>query len=562
MALGWKSFGTVGAASVVCVGALYGVLVREPTTATSSLVSTTSGGQPAAPAASNTPASANTQAPAPAASNLPAKPDNTSSNAGEPAGQGAPGKTTDIATVTPTSGTPGGAKPNNAKPDASSTNPAPAGTGQVQPTFDVARVEPAGDSVIAGRAAPGATVELLRNGNTYARAVADVGGQWAIVPPPLPKGPGELTLRATSSDGHVVQSEQTISVRVPEQPGEEVVIVLNTPDQPSKVLTDATPPSGKPVANAQVASAPPTQALPSGDGAAVTTPSAPTPNTPRADAAKTPTRANAAIRTVEADESGRFFVTGMAEPGAALRIYLNDTLVTALTAAQDGTFSMTIEKGMLPGDYKVRVDDVATTSGQVLTRAEVPFAMTEKTAGASSPTVVASNTPGKPATTRGAPGTSQGQPASIQAPGTTASSGVPVASAGNGDAGNGDTKPAAAGEPAQGTSPAAGTSNAGAPGMPNASGPAAATQTAPGNQAVQVGTASATGAASSSSNAVIPEIRTTTIVQGDNLWRISRKIYGQGTRYTWIYEANTKQIRNPNLIYPGQIFVMPEKKAP
>jgi nucleoid-associated protein YgaU len=192
----------------------------------------------------------------------------------------------------------------------------------------------------------------------------------------------------------------------------------------------------------------------------------------------------------------------------------------------------------------------------------VPFAMTEKTAGALSPTVVATNTPGKPATTRGAPGTSQAQPASIQAPGTTASSGVPVASAGNGDAGNGDTRPAAAGEPAQGTSPAAGTSNAGAPGTPNASGPAAAAQTTPGNQAVQVGTASATGAASSSSNAVIPEIRTTTIVQGDNLWRISRKIYGQGTRYTWIYEANTKQIRNPNLIYPGQIFVMPEKKAP
>ena len=62
--------------------------------------------------------------------------------------------------------------------------------------------------------------------------------------------------------------------------------------------------------------------------------------------------------------------------------------------------------------------------------------------------------------------------------------------------------------------------------------------------------------------AVIPEIRTTTIVQGDNLWRISRKVYGQGIRYTWIYDANTDQIRNPNLIYPGQIFVMPDKKTP
>jgi nucleoid-associated protein YgaU len=48
------------------------------------------------------------------------------------------------------------------------------------------------------------------------------------------------------------------------------------------------------------------------------------------------------------------------------------------------------------------------------------------------------------------------------------------------------------------------------------------------------------------------------IVQpGQSLWRIARETYGRGIRYTVIYEANRAQIRNPDLIYPGQIFVLP-----
>ncbi|EFL90633.1 LysM peptidoglycan-binding domain-containing protein [Ahrensia sp. R2A130] len=49
------------------------------------------------------------------------------------------------------------------------------------------------------------------------------------------------------------------------------------------------------------------------------------------------------------------------------------------------------------------------------------------------------------------------------------------------------------------------------------------------------------------------------IKPGDNLWRISRRNYGQGVRYTTIYEANREQIRNPNRIYIGQIFKLPHR---
>ena len=57
-------------------------------------------------------------------------------------------------------------------------------------------------------------------------------------------------------------------------------------------------------------------------------------------------------------------------------------------------------------------------------------------------------------------------------------------------------------------------------------------------------------------NYVVP-IRTGSAIiikPGDNLWRISRRNYGRGVRYTTIYEANRNQIRDPNRIYSGQII--------
>ena len=78
-----------------------------------------------------------------------------------------------------------------------------------------------------------------------------------------------------------------------------------------------------------------------------------------------------------------------------------------------------------------------------------------------------------------------------------------------------------------------------------------------GQQLAAAGNATVPGG--SSSAVVVPKIATTTVSKGDSLWRLSQLNLGAGTRYAVIYKANKEQIRNPNLIYPGQIFVMPAK---
>jgi nucleoid-associated protein YgaU len=85
-------------------------------------------------------------------------------------------------------------------------------TDESVPVFDIARIERTGDAVIAGRAAPGAIVELLRDGERHDRAVADQSGQFVMVPPRLPAGDYELTLRSRQPDGKQATSKQSVVV--------------------------------------------------------------------------------------------------------------------------------------------------------------------------------------------------------------------------------------------------------------------------------------------------------------------------------------------------------------
>lgn len=314
----------------------------------------------------------------------------------------------------------------NAVVDALIGSPPSPESGNV-PTFDVASIEPTGEAVIAGRAAPGATVELLRNGEVHDRVVADKSGQFVIVPPKLPPGTYDLTLRSKAADGTVTTSRQRVTAALEPRSTERPVVALVTPDKPTVVLSQ--PGAPKPA------------------GAVV-------------------------VETVEIEAGGKFHVSGQARPGAALRLYLNDSFVTGVTAGADGRFAVTINEGVAAGSYRVRVDE-ASSAGSVRARAEVPFNVPDTTA-------------------------------SVSAQATT-------------------------------------------PKRPDTAGP----------QLAAAGATVLPDGGSPSSTVVVPKIATTTVSRGDSLWRLSQLTYGAGMRYAVIYKANRGQIRNPNRIYPGQVFVLP-----
>lgn len=51
--------------------------------------------------------------------------------------------------------------------------------------------------------------------------------------------------------------------------------------------------------------------------------------------------------------------------------------------------------------------------------------------------------------------------------------------------------------------------------------------------------------------------KTYTVKSGDCLWNIAKSLLGSGSRYTEIYNLNKDKIKNPNLIYPGQVLRIP-----
>jgi hypothetical protein len=301
------------------------------------------------------------------------------------------------------------------------------------PAFDIARIEATGEAVIAGRALPGATVELLRNGELQDRAVADQSGQFVMVPPRLPSGTYDLTLRSKQPDGSQATSKQSVAVALEPKPTDRPFVALMTPDKPIVVLSQ---PAAPPAAGAVV------------------------------------------VETVEIEPGGKLRVSGRARPGAAVRLYLNDSFIAPIMAGTDGRFAVTINEGVAFGSYRIRLDEVEPNSGAVRARAEVPFDVPDRVVtGAVPPQAAASKRPGIVAAQ---------QPQMAAAGATVLPDGSPSA-------------------------------------------------------------------------VVVPKIATTTVSRGDSLWRISHLTYGAGTRYAVIYKANREQIRNPNLIHPGQIFVLPTR---
>lgn len=199
-----------------------------------------------------------------------------------------------------------------------------------------------------------------------------------------------------------------------------------------------------------------------------------------------------------------------AEPDGALRIYLDNRPV-ALAQAEGGDWRLDLPE-VDPGVYTLRVDQL-DDGGRVISRFETPFLREAPERVALAQQALAS------------------PPAQAEAD----SADVPRV----------PPPP----PPSSGTSPA----------IPPEMAPAAVSDTEPEPIPGAI-TRSPQPAAPQSGEPrpARPAITLVTVQPGQSLWRISDAHYGDGVRWVQIYRANRDQIRNPDLIYPGQVFTVPE----
>lgn len=189
-------------------------------------------------------------------------------------------------------------------------------------------------------------------------------------------------------------------------------------------------------------------------------------------------------------------VAGRGQPGAFARAYLDNAEIAALEIGADGLWHGELA-GIAPGIYTLRVDQI-DAAGKVTARFETPFQR--------------------------------------EAPETVAAA-LPALS------------------PALSPAPA-----------PAFDAPAAVSGTAPATPAPETlasGSAATPGAPVAASPEPVPDAArpvTVTVQPGFTLWRIARENYGDGILYVKVFEANRAQIRDPDLIYPGQIFTVPTGK--
>lgn len=205
------------------------------------------------------------------------------------------------------------------------------------------------------------------------------------------------------------------------------------------------------------------------------------------------------IDAVSYDPEGRVFVSGRAAPETQLMFYLDDALVAETTSEVSGQWRQELED-VAAGLYTLRVDQVGDEA-QVLNRAEIPFQREEVA------DLVA---------------LTEGADASAAPEGAEADTGAIDV----------DTM--------DGTEMAA---EAEAEGADAEASDRAAIEAQNGQEAV---------------GASQRRIASVTVQPGNSLWQIAQERYGDGFLYVRVFDANRDQIRNPDLIYPGQVFDLPE----
>jgi len=424
-----------------------------------------------------------------------------------------------------------------AEPEAADAAAAAPAAPLAPPSFDIVRVEQDGSTVVAGRAPAGSLVQLYDGDRLLAEAEAGTDGSFVmLLEEPLTAGTRRLSLAATSRDGTVVPSEDEVVV---------VVAGVTAPAAGSEAMTAAEQSAAAAVAAVDAAAEPPaTETAASQEPSAPAEPAAPAAAAAAEESASAPSETAPAETTTAAEATAAEATTEAAAVEAAA-----DAAEPSASAAAAATEEVEMADTPSLADALETQQDVASASTAGEPAPQVAGA------DASQPLVVVQPKSGEGASqVLQAPTGTGGKPAvSIEAvdydlTGQVVISGQAPAGAevllylDHGVLGQARADGEGRWQLRPDGNVAAGLHRLRAD-LVDAAGTVLARAEIPFQRAEPI---------------QVPADEEFVVVQpGNSLWVIARKSYGRGIQYTAIYDANAGQIRNPHLIYPGQIFLVP-----
>jgi nucleoid-associated protein YgaU len=226
----------------------------------------------------------------------------------------------------------------------------PAATGQTDkptaapgnlPSFDVVRINSSGDTVIAGRAEPGATVILRDGEQVLGQVVADNRGEWVFVPEaPLPPGAHRLDLEMRIGEGAALRSAEEVLVVVPKR-GEDVA--GNAADAGTQPLALRIPREGGPAMVLQK---------------------------PEAAGGETAL----AIDSIDYDELGHIAVSGHAPASSRVRLRIDRETIGEAIADADGRWRISPSRSISSELHTLTIEQL-DAGGKAVARTAVPLAL-------------------------------------------------------------------------------------------------------------------------------------------------------------------------------------------
>lgn len=215
------------------------------------------------------------------------------------------------------------------------------------PSFDVVRINPNGDAVIAGRAAPGAKITLLDDGQPIGEAMADDRGDWVLLPnSSVAPGEHKFTLKMDREGAAPLLSERMVIVVVP-APAKD--IAGNAVTAPAGALALSVPQNGD--GPSQILNMPST-------GSAKDAPVGAT-NEPTLD-------------IIDFDKEGRMTLAGRAPANSKIALYLDDRLLGSADVDAQGRWGFVPRENLPIGRHELRVDQV-DAAGKVIARIVQPI---------------------------------------------------------------------------------------------------------------------------------------------------------------------------------------------